>query len=376
MNVAKCKEFTMKIAQIQAAECRIPLPKPIKLGPVEIKTRDFVVLRLVSDAGIVGEAVGYPRGTPLLDAIERIAPKFLNTSLSHRVQTLEAVLGSSVNGRPAMIRATSLFDIALHDMMARNCGLPLHHMLGAVRDTVPVMAVAGYYLQDRGIADVAREVAELSDQGFARIKIMLSGADPEFDLAFVKACSASAPGKLCADAHWSWQTLPEAMRTCRAIDDAGLIFLEDPFGAYQNHLIPRLQSELKTPLTCGEDMPDAASLLALADHVSMLRVDATTCGGISAATTVISAAALKGVSTLPHVFAPVHAQLAGSFSTIEVIEIIPDQTADPLHLLLRRQLKIIDGILHIDQTPGAGFELDWESVEHNCARAINLREEN
>jgi L-alanine-DL-glutamate epimerase-like enolase superfamily enzyme len=364
----------MKIVRLQAAECRIPLPRPIKLGPVEIKTRDFVVLRLVTDTGLFGDAVGYPRGTPLLSAVEALASRFLGQGVALRQGAVEAAQSALVNGRPAMVRAISLFDIALHDIMAKHCQLPLYQLLGGVRTQLPVMAVAGYYLNERGIEDVAQEVARLADQGFARIKIMLNGSDPDFDARFVERCMREAPGRLCADAHWSWRTLAEAMRTCRRLDDFGLLFLEDPFGAHQNSLVPRLQAELKTPLTCGEDMPDAASLLALADHVQMLRVDATTCGGIAAASTVIAAAALKGCAALPHVFAPLHAQLAAAHSSVEVVEIIPDTSADPLHLLLRRQPTLLDGKMVVDEAPGAGVDLDWEAVTRHAVQSVDLQE--
>ena len=55
----------MRITRVLAAECSLPLPRPIRLGPVEIKTREFVALRLETDTGLFGDALGYPRGGPL-----------------------------------------------------------------------------------------------------------------------------------------------------------------------------------------------------------------------------------------------------------------------------------------------------------------------
>lgn len=59
----------MKIARARIAECGIPLPKILRLGPVEIRTRDYVLIRLETDEGICGEAIGYPRGTPLMETV-------------------------------------------------------------------------------------------------------------------------------------------------------------------------------------------------------------------------------------------------------------------------------------------------------------------
>ncbi len=93
-------------------------------------------------------------------------------------------------------------------------------------------------------------------------------------------------------------------------------------------------------------------------------VDATTCGGVGPAIDVIGAATLRGAAVLPHVFGQLHAQLAGAYSGIEAVEYIPETTgADPLSLILRRNLKIANGMLSIDEEPGAGIELDWAGVE-------------
>jgi L-alanine-DL-glutamate epimerase-like enolase superfamily enzyme len=276
----------------------------------------------------------------------------------------ESTLSAFVNGRPTFVKATSLLDIAFWDIAAKAAKQPLFRLLGGSRREVPVMAVGGYYLNERSIEDVCEEIRALIDTGHQRVKIMLSGSDPDFDRRYVEAVSLVASGKLGADAHWSWRSIPQALRTCRLIDDAGLLFLEDPFGAFQWPLSFQLQSHLKTPVAMGEDMPDDVSLFGLTDRLSVLRVDATTCGGIGPVADVIAAATLRGAAILPHVFGQIHAQLAGAYSGIEAVEYIPESTgADPLSLILRRNLKIDSGMLTIDEEPGAGIELDWDGVE-------------
>ena len=67
----------MQITKVQIAECGIPLPYVLRLGPVEIRTRDYVLLRVETDAGVFGEAIGYPRGTPLFDTLSSMARRIL-----------------------------------------------------------------------------------------------------------------------------------------------------------------------------------------------------------------------------------------------------------------------------------------------------------
>lgn len=363
----------MKISSLIAAECKIPLPRSIRLGPVEIKTRDFVALRLEAEDGSFGDAIGYPRGTALFESLRLLSGRIIGWEVGDRRAFSERTLSAFVNGRPTFVRATSLIDIALWDIAAKAVDQPLFRLLGGGRTKVPVMAVAGYYLQERSIQDVCDEIRGLVDTGHQRVKIMLSGSDPDFDKRYVDAIVRVSEGRLSADAHWSWRSIPEAMRTCSLIDDAGLLFLEDPFGAYQWPLAFRLQAQLKTPIAMGEDMPDNVALFELTDRLSVLRVDATTCGGIGSACDVIAAATLRGVAVLPHVFGQVHAQLAGAYSSIDAVEYIPESTgADPLSQILRRNLKIADGMLPIDEEPGAGIELDWQGVERFQVNAFKV----
>jgi L-alanine-DL-glutamate epimerase-like enolase superfamily enzyme len=363
----------MRTVSIWAAECRIPLPRPISLGPVKIVTRDFVALRILADNELQGDALGYTRGTALLQTLQLIGRGFLGISPHQRKSMVESFLRSSVNGRPTFIRAISLLEIALADLAAKALEQPLFRLFGGDRTRIPALAVAGYYLNDRSHDDVRDEVARLGDEGFARTKIMIGGGDPASDTALVSLVSKVAGGGLGVDAHWSWDSIPEALETCRRIDDEGLLFIEDPFGAHRSRLVGRLQRSIKTPLACGEDVPDIDTLFAITTEVPILRVDATTCGGVSAAAALIQAAGLNGCEVFPHVHFPLHAQLAAAHQEIKFLEVIPERTgADPAHLLLRRLPTVVDGVVHIDEEPGAGFALDWEAVERYAVSKVRL----
>lgn len=360
----------MQITRIQIAQCAIPLPRPIKLGPTFITTRDFVAVRAHGADGTCGDAIGYPRGSALFDEASVVSDFYLGSDAFMRRQTWAAVGGRLVNTRAANLRAMSLFDIAMADLVAKQLQQPLFRLLGGLRESVPVMAVAGYYLNEREIPDVAREVSGLIDAGYQRVKVMLSGNDPDFDVAYAKTITDIAPGRIAVDAHWSWTSISEAYDTCRRLDDLGLVFIEDPFGPSAHSHLERLAAKLRTPLAAGEDMPGQESLSSIADVVGRLRVDATTCGGIDAAMGAAETAASKGVAVLPHVFPTLHAQLAGALHSIEMVEEIPHGTrADPLHELLLRDIQVVDGQCQIDHEPGAGIALDWEMVSRYSVRS-------
>jgi L-alanine-DL-glutamate epimerase-like enolase superfamily enzyme len=364
----------MKITDIKIAECKLPLPRPIRLGPVEITTRDFVAVRVETDAGIWGDALGYPRGTALAKSLEKMSSTAIGRDTRDRRAVVDEFLQNFINGRATFTKAASLLDIALWDIASKEIEQPVFRMLGAARTTVPVMVVAGYYLDQRSIEDVGQEVQALVDEGYERIKVMILGNDLDFDLRFVEAMYKIAGPRLCVDAHWAWNSIDEAYYTCRRLDDLGLRFIEDPFGPYRAGQTHRLQSSLRTPTACGEDAPDAVALFELAQNTRILRLDATTCGGISSAIAVTEATGLIGHTVLPHVFMPVHAQLAGAYKAIEAVELIPEASgACPMYELLQRPASICSGALRIDEEPGAGLALDWSKVEKFSVKTYHCR---
>ena len=362
----------MRTLTVRAAECRLPLPRPIRLGPVSITTRDFVALRITTDNGLVGDALGYTRGTPLLASVGSLARNFLGVDPRERIALIDGARRGFVNGAPAFVRALSLFDIALADLVCKSVELPLFRLLGGGRTRVPALGVAGYFLGERSVESVRDEVAALMDSGFARAKVMLAGDAPRRDAKLVEATFAAANGALAADAHWSWRSVAEALETCRLIDDVGLLFLEDPFGPNMPAHLARLQGFLKTPLAAGEDAPDLDSLRAIGKVAAVLRIDATTCGGIAAAASAIASAAGDACDIFPHVHHNLHAQLAGAFPEIRFVEIIPEETgADPAHHLLRRMPRMEDGMVLVCEEPGAGYDLDWDAVERFCVSTFH-----
>ncbi len=365
----------MKISQIQIAECRIPLPRVLSLGTTQIRTRDYVALRLQTDSGIVGEALGYTRGTPLYDSLEMVGRRVLGRDPLMRAQLIASLENSNAPGRASFPRAFSLLDIACWDLLAKQAQMPLFRLLGGLRTEVDATAVAGYYMDLRTIPDIVDEIARLFDCGYSRVKIMLNGNDPEFDRDYLAAVTKNPAGPMAADAHWSWASLTEAQRFCRDLDDYGLDFLEDPFVASDWRMTHELQTFLVTPIAAGEDVQNSRALGELISGIGILRVDATTCGGITGAIEAIHHAHGVGKNVFPHVWHPLHLHLACAFSSVESVEVVPEDTgADPLERLLQRIPRLQDGKFRPSEEPGAGIVLNWEAIEKASHRNAELVE--
>jgi L-alanine-DL-glutamate epimerase-like enolase superfamily enzyme len=359
----------VQISRIQIAECSIPLPYVLRLGPVEIRTRDYVLLRVECEAGIFGEAIGYPRGTPLFETLSGMGRRILGADANMRRQVLFNLEQSNVPARAALTRGLSLIDIALWDIASKSAAKPLFEFLGGMRAAAEVTVVAGYYIDQRGIAAVVDEVGLLQDAGCKRVKIMLKGDDPVFDRRYCSAVVDKMPGQVAADAHWTWNTLTEARRVCRELDGLGLSFLEDPFAASDLRLTHELRRDLVTPIAAGEDTFGARVVSDLVSGIDILRVDATTVGGITGAIEAINLAAGAGRTVFPHVFAPLHVHLACAFPNVEGVEWIAEESgADPLQQLLLKMPVLRDGEMRPSEEPGVGISINWGGVERLSRR--------
>lgn len=360
----------MKITKALIAECRIPLPHTLRLGPTEITTRDFLVLRIETDSGIFGEAIGYTRGTPLFDSMEMVARRVVGLDPLMRSALTARLENANVPGRAAFPRSYSLVDIACWDILAKKTGMPLFVLLGGLQDRATITGVAGYYMDLRKISDITDEVSRLFDAGYRRVKFMLKGDDPDFDRSYADSITVAAKGPVAADAHWSWATLTDAQRFCRDLDEYQLDFLEDPFPAVDIHLTHELQKSLRTRLAAGEDVIGTRTLLELVRGIGILRVDATTCGGITGSVEAIHHAWGAGRTVLPHVWAPLHVHLACAFPNVEDVEFIASEIgADPIEKLLRNVPKVEHGYMRPSQEPGVGITLDWPAIEKLCCRS-------
>src|SRR3954454_18944709 len=264
----------MEISRVQIAECAIPLPKILRLGPIEIRTRDYILIRIETKSGVFGEAIGYPRGTPLFETLVSMARRLMGGDTSMRRELTFRLEWSNVPARAALTRGLSLLDIALWDISSKHARLPLFKMLGGLRSEAETTVVAGYYVDQRSIEDVVDEVSRLSDEGSRRMKIMLKGDDPVFDRKYAGAVSTKLSGQIGADAHWTWATVTEAERLCRDLDTMNLAFLEDPFSATDWQFTHELRKRLQTPIAAGEDVYGSRALSQLVSGIDILRVDA------------------------------------------------------------------------------------------------------
>src|SRR4051794_13861543 len=117
----------MRVTGIDVALCSFALPRPVRLGPVEYRSRDYVALRVRGDDDAhVGFAAGYTRGTPLFDGVRLLAPSVVGADPTEHRSVSRSLAAARRPGHAALVRPLSLLEMALWDLAAKQAGLPLH----------------------------------------------------------------------------------------------------------------------------------------------------------------------------------------------------------------------------------------------------------
>ena len=347
-----------EVVTVDIVRCALPLERPVRVGWTTYLEREYVAVRITTADGTEGHAIGYTRGLPLDAMVKMLADGVLGGRVRERTALLERLEAANINALGSLWRAVSLLEIALADAWARREGRPLWRLLGDARARVPLMAVAGYHASQRGAEAVVSEVRALLDAGFRQVK--LHTADAGIVARVRDACGDEVP--LGVDVGMAWRTLSDANEPCAALDDLGLAFIEDPFPPDRWRLTRELAARLRTPVAAGEDAAGPAVLAELADVVGVLRVDPSVSGGFGAVLGSAEVVGARGAAVMTHAFPDQHGHLAGH-KRVETVEMIPDESINPVGRLLARRQRIDAGELVLSSEPGHGAPLDWKAIQ-------------
>ena len=180
--------------------------------------------------------------------------------------------------------ALSMLDMALHDALAREAGVPLYKLLGGSNAPLPT-----YHSCGLGIAepqDVAREAKEMLAEhgGFTHMKLRMGRNDAAGEVAAYKAVRSAVGPDVLISCDFN-QGLPsvDALDTCRAIDGLGLAWIEEPVAYDDYDTQARLATKLATPINIGENwwswrVGKAAIEMGACDYVmpDLLRIGGVT----------------------------------------------------------------------------------------------------
>ena len=255
-----------RITRAELFELTLPLLEPFVISGGTMTERRSIVVVLHDDAGHTGYGESPPFQFPfyseetLSSARDMIARVLLPRLVGNEFdgpEAVDAALGEAVRGN-WFARAgieTAAWDLEAH---ARGTGLAgvLARRLGVTAAASVRCGVALGIPPDRDPAALTRAVYDAVRHGYARVKIKVA---PGWDEAAVAAARQGLEGSdlpLTVDANGAYEW-PRDERALRALDDAGLLYIEQPL--HPDELVghARLGEALRTPICLDETLRDA-----------------------------------------------------------------------------------------------------------------------
>ncbi|MEV4354813.1 mandelate racemase/muconate lactonizing enzyme family protein [Nonomuraea sp. NPDC049625] len=262
--------------------------------------------------------------------------------------------GASVGRSGVATQALAAIDVALWDLKAKRAGLPLAKLLGSYRDSVRTYNTSGGFLHAPVEEVKARATQSLKD-GIGGIKIKVGQPDTKEDLRRLAAVREHIGDDvpLMVDANQQWDR-PTALRFGRAVEELGLVWIEEPLDAYDAEGHAQLAAALDTPIATGEMLSSVAEHVRLieARAADIIQPDAPRVGGITPFLRLATLADHAGLQLAPHFAMEIHLHLAAAYPREPWVEHF-----EWLNPLFNERLETRDGRMIVPDRPGLGFTL-------------------
>lgn len=351
----------MKITRIETF--LINAAKPDNSG---WSSRNWLFVRIHTDTGLsgIGEASGWPRvvQTAIDDLsgilvgedpahIERLCQKMITAMMGHG---MTGVVGSG---------AITGIEMALWDLKGKALNAPVWSLLGGrMRDRIRLYAHAN---------DVER-ARELVDRGFTGVK--LGGVDRDLvRRVYALRRALGDDVDIMVDVHGPpWLTTRDAIALGRALEDANLLFYEDPVAPENIDALARVAEAVDIPIAAGERHALLHGVRELIEReiIDVVQPDTGRAGGLIQMRKIAAMAEAHHIQVAPHdgslgpvaEIAALH--LLASIPNCLILEHLEDDCPQRYEVMAP-QPTIEDGFMIVPDAPGLGIELVDEAIERN-----------
>ena len=300
--ISRLSRAALPVAAVETRLLDIPLVRPHKFSVTTMHTQGVLLIRLVTEDGIVGWGEGVVPGGPwwggesvegMTALVERhLAPLVVGQDVL-RPEALARHLEGVAAGAPF---ARAGVEMAAWDAAGRALGVPVHQLLGgAHRDRLPVTWALGAE-PSGAVADEARRL--LAEGRHGSFKLKMGALPAEQDVARVTAIAGALGGAapLAVDLNGAWDE-HTARRWLPALAEAGVHLVEQPLPAADISGLARLRERSGVAIMADESLrtPADALRLAAAHAADVLAVKIGKSGGLSAVRRIADVAEAAGL---------------------------------------------------------------------------------
>jgi L-alanine-DL-glutamate epimerase-like enolase superfamily enzyme len=185
---------------------------------------------------------------------------------------------------PGSKAARAAMDIALHDLVGKQLGVPLYQLFGLNPERAPRTS----FTIGLGAVEEVQAKARAAAERFSILKLKL-GSDLEHSLALMRAVRKETDACLVADANCAW-TVDQALEIIPRLADLGLTWVEQPLPEEDLDGLRLVRRASPVPVFADEPVRTARDIPRLADCVDGVNIKVMKAGGLREAGRMIAVA--------------------------------------------------------------------------------------
>jgi len=359
---------SVRITGVQAIPFALPYHRAPEFASGRVGTADNVLVRVRTDAGLVGQAEAQPRpytyGETQTSIVEAVSGP-LNEALTGVDPLRIELVAERCAGVAGNRVARGAVDLAVWDLLGQILECPCHTLLGGFADDVAAAHMVSFAEPAVMAEDALAVNARLGVSTF-KVKV---GRAPGLDLAAVRAVRDALPdADLYVDANRGW-SYEDAVRAGDELAELGVRAIEEPISLEDRVGRRRLAERWAVPLVGDESCISLAHVdRALNEHsVRMVSVK-TARTGFTESRRILDLCLARNVAV---VVGSQYEGAIGAMATIAFAAAFAATAGHPAEItnfldladdLVVAAPEIRDGRARVDTAPGLGVEVDEDRL--------------
>ena len=261
--------MSARVRAVRAGTATLPLPAPLRLGPVVVTEREYAAVEVETEDGLVGKAYCLTRNAPVAACVERLVAPVVIGRDADPATALGGLHARDGDDRPHGPRRAGDRARRHRPLGHRRPGggLPLWRLLGgarpgragAARRRLPARG------PDTGVPRRGRHPLRTATAGHL-LKIARD-PDPGRMRRWLEAAAAGLPGgaRLVVDAGYGWRSSEEALAELPLWGETPLAWLEDPLVPEDAEGCAAIRRSGPHPVGVGDEVTHITTFRALLD---------------------------------------------------------------------------------------------------------------
>ncbi|PLR86966.1 o-succinylbenzoate synthase [Bacillus sp. V33-4] len=361
----------MNLKAIGLYVIKMPLKLPFSTHLGTVAEREAIIVEAVDTNGLkgYGEAVAFSSPWYTEETVQTcyhvlkdfLIPLLKDSEISHPNQVDFLFHGIRRNHM-----AKAALEMAIWDLYAKQKNTPLARILGSTATSIPAGVVVGAKTSSSAIDQIEGYIGE----GYSRIKVKIS---PDNDYALLAIIRERFPDiQLMADANSAY-TLDD-IEKLKALDEFGLLMIEQPLAVDDIVDHAKLQKQLKTPICLDESIvsfDDARKAIELGS-CQVINIKIGRVGGLNTALAIHDFCKDSGVPVwcggmLEFGVSRAHNIALAGLPGFTIPGDISSSSRYWEEDIIMPEVTVRHGAIEVPDQPGIGFEINCKRLRETCS---------